>query len=107
MAVEQAVDQVQVARTTAAGAHGQLAGQMRLGARREGRALLMAHVDPLDRLLSPQRIGEAVQGVADNAVDALNANVAEHVGNQIRRRGGHRLELSRLGWVSEGQFGSF
>ena len=49
LAVEQAVDQMQVARTAAAGANRQLARQMRLGAGREGGALLMAHVDPLDR----------------------------------------------------------
>ena len=44
MAVEQAVDQVQVARPAAAGADRELAGQLRLGAGGERRHLLVAHM---------------------------------------------------------------
>ncbi len=51
MAIEQAVDEMQIARPAAAGADGELAGQMRLGAGREGGDLLVADVDPLDLAL--------------------------------------------------------
>ena len=47
--VEQPVDQVQVARSAAARAHRELAGQRGLGGRRERRRLLVADVDPGDR----------------------------------------------------------
>ena len=48
VAIEQTVDQMQIARTAAAGANRELAGEMRLGAGREGGALLVPHMDPLD-----------------------------------------------------------
>ena len=75
MAVEQAVDQMQVARPAAAGADRQLAGQMRLGTRGKGTGLLVPHVDPVDGSQAPQRIGEAVQRIADDAIDALDARL--------------------------------
>ncbi|MNR16118.1 hypothetical protein D3C85_1326910 [compost metagenome] len=48
VAIEQTVDQMQVAGPAAPGADGQLAGQVRFGARREGGGLLVAGVDPVD-----------------------------------------------------------
>ena len=45
---------------------------MRLGTSREGRDLLVPDVDPLDLALSPQRVGEAVEAIADNAIDPLD-----------------------------------
>ncbi len=48
MAVEEPVDQVEVAGPTAAGADGQRAGEMRFGAGSEGRGFLVPHVDPVD-----------------------------------------------------------
>ena len=48
VAVEQAVDQVQVARAAAAGADRELAGEMGLGAGRESRRLLVAGMHPVD-----------------------------------------------------------
>jgi len=51
LAVEQAVDQVEVARPAASGADRELAGEMGFGAGGEGRGLLVAHVDPVDLLL--------------------------------------------------------
>jgi hypothetical protein len=72
MAVEQAVDEVQIAGPAAAGTNGELTSQMRLGTSREGRDLLVPEVDPLDLALSPQRVGEAVEAIADNAIDPLD-----------------------------------
>ena len=87
MAVEQAVDEVQIARSAAAGADRELAGQMRLGAGREGRNLLVPDMDPLDLALPAERVGQAVQAVADNAINPLDARCGEGfrelVGNSL------------------------
>ena len=48
VAIEQAVDEMEVAGTAAAGADGELTRQMRLGTRRESRDLLVPDMDPLD-----------------------------------------------------------
>ena len=94
LAVEQAVDQVQVAGAAASGADGELAGEVRLGAGGEGGRLLVPHVDPVDLLLPAQRIGEAVQRIAHHAVDALHAGDAQGFGHQVGDRARHaRLRL--------------
>ena len=76
VAVEQAVDQVQVAGAAAAGADRELAGQMRVGAGGEGRDLLVPDMQPVDLALPAQCVGEPVQAVADDAVDALTPAAA-------------------------------
>src|SRR5882757_2401950 len=77
MAIEQAIDEMQIARPAAAGADGELARQVRLGAGREGGYLLMADMDPFDPALAPNRVGQAVQAVADYAVDAFHTGGRE------------------------------
>ena len=52
--VEQAVDQMQVARPATAGAYRQLAGQMGFGTGGERGGFLVAHMDPLDLILAAQ-----------------------------------------------------
>ena len=89
MAVEQAVDQMQVARPAAAGADRELTGHLRLGARGEGGSLLVTHVDPLDGVEPVQRIGEAVQQIADDAVDAVHTRLLQCLGHEIRCRCDH------------------
>src|SRR6201989_2510167 len=66
--VEQPVDQVQVARPAAPGAHGQLPGHRRLGGGREPGGLLMPNVLPGDLAVPAQRIGKAVQRVPGDPV---------------------------------------
>src|SRR4029453_19685686 len=51
MRVIQAIDEMQVARATAARAGHQPTGQLRLGPRCERAGLLVAHMDPLDALV--------------------------------------------------------
>jgi hypothetical protein len=77
MAVEQAVDEVQIAGPAAASTNGEVTRQMRLGTSREGRDLLVPDVDPLDLALSSQSVGEAVEAIADNAIDPLDARCSE------------------------------
>ena len=52
--VEQSVDQMQIAGSATAGAHGKLTGQMRIRPRRERRDLLMANVQPGNPALPAQ-----------------------------------------------------
>ncbi len=47
LAIEQAVDEMQIAGAAAAGADGEVAGEMRVGAGGEGGDLFVAHVQPL------------------------------------------------------------
>jgi hypothetical protein len=86
LAVIQAVDEVEVAGAAAPRADGDLARQVSFRAGCEGRRLFMAHMDPVDRLLPAQRIGEAVQGVAGHAIDAPHAGEAQGFGHQIGNR---------------------
>ena len=74
MAVEKAVNEVQIARPAAASTNGQLARQMRLGTSRKGGDLFVPDVDPLDLALASQSVGEAVEAIADNAIDPLDAH---------------------------------
>jgi hypothetical protein len=48
LAVEQAVDQMEVAWAAAPGAHSEVSGKMRFGAGRKSRGLFMPHVYPVD-----------------------------------------------------------
>jgi hypothetical protein len=77
VAVEQAVDEVQVARAATASANGEFAREMRLGASRKSSDLLMPDMDPLDFALSLQSVGEAIEAIADNAVDPFDACYGE------------------------------
>ena len=77
VAVEQAVDEVQIAGAATARADGEFARQMRLGASREGSDLLVPDVDPLDLALSSQSVGEGIEGIADYAIDPLDARGCE------------------------------
>ncbi len=91
MAIEQAVDEMQIAGTAASGADRELAGQMRLGAGRKRAGLLVAHMHPVDAADPPQRIGEAVQGVADDTIDALDAGLLQRLRHVVGNDPGHRV----------------
>src|SRR5690242_5974973 len=77
MGVEKAVDQMQVARSTAAGAHGQRTGEVRFGSGGERGHFLVAHMDPLNVLPSSDNVGQPIETVTDYAVDALDAGSDE------------------------------
>src|SRR5258708_18430279 len=83
MAVEQAVDEMQVPRPAAAGTYGEFAGQMRFRASREGRHLLMAHMHPLDLRLTTNGIGQAVETVANNAINSFDACCRESLSKLV------------------------
>ena len=71
--VEQAVDQVQVARSAAACAHRKLSGQRGVGRGRETGRLLVTYMLPSDFTRTPQGVGETVEAVTGQPVHAANA----------------------------------
>jgi hypothetical protein len=76
-AIEEAVDEMQIAGSAAPRTDRELSGQVRLGAGGEGSGLLVSHMQPLDLALPADRVGEAVEAVADDTVDALDAGRGE------------------------------
>src|SRR5262249_945377 len=77
VAVEQAVDKVQVARSAASCTDDELAGQVRLGAGRERADFFVPNMNPLDLALVADRVGHTVQTVAANSVDTLDTGDGE------------------------------
>ena len=73
LAIVKAIDQMQVSGAAASGAYRQFAGEMRFRARRERGCLLMTHMNPLDLLVGANRIGDAIERVAGDAVNSLNS----------------------------------
>src|SRR5712671_896749 len=76
MTVEQTIDQVQVARTATSGANRETTCDMRIRAGRERGDLLVPDMQPLNAAMAAQRIGEAIEAVAHDSVDALDTAAA-------------------------------
>ena len=91
--VEQAVDQVQVARSAAGRAHRQLPGQRRLRGRRERGRLLVPDVLPGDRAVPAHRVGEPVQRVPRDPVHPPHPRRPQRRYHHISHRGRHLLLL--------------
>src|SRR5258707_14062320 len=72
LTIEQAIDEEQIAGSAASGADGKLSRQVRFGAGRESRDLLVPDMNPLDLALPTNRIGQPVQAVADDAINPLD-----------------------------------
>jgi len=92
VAIEQAVDEMQIARAATTGADGERAGKVRLGAGGEGRDLLVADMHPFDLALLANGVGYAVQAVPDDAIDAFDAGYGEIFG-ELFGNGGHDCTL--------------
>ena len=75
MRIEQAVDEMKVARPAGTGADRKLTGNLRLAGRREGGDLLVTDVNPFDLVLPTQRFRQAIEAVANDAKDASHARV--------------------------------
>jgi len=83
VAIVQPVDQVQVARAAAAGADGELAGEVRFCSRGEGCRLLVPHGDPSKPVLSPDGIGDSVERVSRDPIDPRHFSADEGVHQQF------------------------
>jgi hypothetical protein len=96
LAVEQPVDQVQVPRTARARADFQINSQRCIGSGSEGGRLLVPRVHPGNVTASAQSVGQTVETITDNAVDALDANLMQRIGNEISNFSvHHEFSLSR------------
>src|SRR5258708_1236081 len=72
VAVEQTIDEVQVAGAATSGANREATRDMRIRAGRERGDLLVPDVQPLHAAMAAQGIGEALQAVAHGSMNALN-----------------------------------
>src|SRR5215510_10652140 len=95
VAVEQAVDEMQIAWSAAAGADGKLTREMRLAGSGKRRDLLVPHMNPSDLALMAQRVGEPVETVADDSINALHSRCGENLNKLIRDPLCHHLSPSR------------
>src|ERR1700679_1155406 len=82
LAVEQPVDQVQVPGTARAGANCQFTSQRCLSSGSEGSCLLVPSVHPGDVTASTQSVGKTVETITNNAVDALDPDLMQCLGNE-------------------------
>ena len=100
MAIEKTIDEVKIARSAAAGTDRERPGQVRFGARGEGRHFLVAHVNPLDFRLPANGVREAVEAVANNSVYSLNPRGRENLSKLICNRPDHCLSSHLPGPLS-------
>src|SRR5262249_41119188 len=77
-------DEMQVARSAAAGADRELTREMGLGTGGKRRDLLVPDMNPFDLALMAQRVGQPVEAVADDAVNAFDSRRHQNLGELIR-----------------------
>jgi len=83
MGIEQAVDEVEIARPARARAYRKATGDLGLAGGRKGCNFLVPDVHPTDRLALAQRFCQAVQAVTDHAEHALDAGLDQRFGDQV------------------------
>src|SRR5215475_5660616 len=83
VAVEQAVDEMEIARPAAAGADRELTREMGLSTGRKGCDFLVPDMNPFDLALTAQRVGQPVETVTDDAVNAFDSCGGENLGELV------------------------
>ncbi len=78
-------DQMIAAGAGGAGAHRKLPGELGLARGGQRRALFMTDADPFD-LASPYRIGQRIEGIADQSEDVFDTDLFEHADQLARHR---------------------
>src|SRR6266851_9840154 len=91
MSVEQTLDQVGIAWAATAGAHGQAASELGFGSRGEGPGLLVADMYPFDSVGTSDRVHDRVEAISDDAVDALDPGLPEHLYELLCQSGHTRI----------------
>src|SRR3981081_991723 len=97
LTIEQAIDEVQIARAAAPGADRKLACQMCFSTGRESRDLLMPHMYPFDLALATDRIGQPIQAIADDAIYPLHTGGGEGLCKLVSNCFGHDSSFSMRG----------
>ena len=85
--IEQPVDEVQITRSAASCADRERPGQVCFGARCECRDFLVADMQPLDLALPAKGVGQSIQAVPDDAIDAFDAGNGEDFGELFGNSG--------------------
>src|SRR5271163_5364170 len=85
-----------VSRPATSGAHRQFTREMRLCSGRECACLLIAHANPLDIVAGANRIRHAIERIARNSVNSLNACTHQDVYQQISHSLCHCHSLPNL-----------
>src|ERR1700683_1834020 len=83
VAIKEAIDEMQIARSAAAGADREITREMRLRTRCKGGDLLVPDRNPFDFFLATKRVRQTIEAIADDAIDALDAGRCEHFGKLI------------------------
>src|SRR5216684_2694746 len=96
LTIEQAIDQVQIARAAAPGADRKLSCQMRFGTGRESRDFLVPYMHPFYLALATDRIGQSIQAVADDAIYPLHTGYSEGLCKLVSNCFGHDDSFSKL-----------
>jgi hypothetical protein len=76
--------------------------RFRSGGKRCG--LFVSDVDPLNRLVFADGIGDAIERVAGNTIDLLNSCFRENIYEQVRNFLSHELTLSKETWETRLSF---
>lgn len=84
LTVVEAVDQMHVPGSTAPSAHCQCSREMRFGSGSKSPHLFVPHVHPFKILFYAYRVCDAIQRIADNAVNSLNTRLSKNVHQKIR-----------------------
>jgi hypothetical protein len=93
MAVEQSVNQVQIARAATSRAHRQASGCGGFRASCEGRYFFVARMHPANRAQPVETVGESVEAVAGDAPDVQHASGGEGLCQMIGDGSGHNVFL--------------
>ena len=87
MGIEQAIDQMQIAGPTGAGADRKLACDVSFARCRERRHFLVPDMHPFDGAAASQGLGKTIETVADDSEDSLDPGLLqrrdEKVGNVV------------------------
>src|ERR1700684_1280631 len=78
VAIKEAIDEMQIARSAAAGADREITREMRLRTCCKSRDLLVPNMNPVDLSLATKRVCQTIEAIPDDAIDALDAGRCEH-----------------------------
>jgi len=101
MRIIEAVDEVRISRAAASGAHCEFPGEVRFRAGRKGGRFFVADVNPLHGTALAENIGNAVERIAGNAIDAFDARLGQGVYKKFSNGLVHVVDL-RIGvWLDQ------
>jgi hypothetical protein len=95
MTIEETVDEMQVAGTTASGADREPIRQVRLRASRKSRRFLVPHVNPLHLFVVADGVGESIERIPGQPIDPLHAAQNQRLKKNFRNSRHNSLQTLR------------